>query len=100
MIVVAGTAKVKPEDREAATAAVRAMTAASLAEEGCREYRFAVSIDDPDVVHFFEEWESAEALDLHFATPHMAAFTEAIGAVLDGSPVIDRFEVTGKRPLL
>jgi quinol monooxygenase YgiN len=99
MIVVSGTARVRSDGREAAIAAARAMTAASLAEPGCHEYRFAVSLDDPDVVHVFEEWESAEALEAHFATAHMATFMEALGAVLDGSPVIERFEVTGKAPL-
>lgn len=99
MIVIAGTARVQSEHREQAHAAARTMAAASRAEPGCRQYRFSVDLDDPDVVHVFEEWDSAEALEVHFATPHMAEFQTALGATLDGSPEITRFEVTVAGPL-
>jgi len=99
MIVIAGTARVQPEHRDAAIEAARVMAAASRAEPGCRQYRFSTDLDDPDVVHVFEEWDSPEALDVHFATPHMAEFTAALGATLDGAPEITRFEVTVAGPL-
>jgi quinol monooxygenase YgiN len=100
MIVIAGTAKCQVDKRDAAVAAARAMTAASLAESGCLAYGFSSDLDDPSVFHVFEKWESAEALDAHFATPHMADFMTALGAVLDGSPDLRRFEVTSEAPLL
>lgn len=99
VIVIAGTARVRSEERARAVEAARVMAAASRAEDGCRQYRFSADLDDPNVVHVFEEWDSAEALDLHFATPHMAEFQTALGAVLDGSPEITRFEVAAAGPL-
>ena len=99
MIVIAGTARVHPEQRERAIEAARVMVEASRAEPGCRQYRFSTDLDDPNVVHVFEEWDSAEALEVHFATPHMAEFQAALGATLDGAPEITRFEVTVAGPL-
>ena len=99
MIVIAGTAHVQEAHREAAIEAARVMVAASRAEQGCRQYRFSVDLDDANVVHVFEEWDSAEALEVHFATPHMAEFQAALGVTLDGAPEITRFEVTVAGPL-
>ena len=99
MIVIAGTARVREEQRDVAIEAARAMSTASRAEPGCRQYRFSADLDDPNVVHVFEEWDSAEALEVHFATPHMAEFQAALGATLDGAPAITRFEVSVAGPL-
>jgi quinol monooxygenase YgiN len=100
MIVIAGSARCQADKRDEAVAAARAMATASVAESGCLAYRFTADLDDPCLLHVFEKWESAEALDAHFATPHMAEFMTALGAVLDGSPDIRRFEVTSEAPLL
>ena len=99
MIVIAGTARVLPKHRETAIEAARIMVEASRAEPGCRRYRFSTDLDDPNLVHVFEEWDSAEALEVHFATPHMAEFQTALGATLHGAPEITRFEVTVAGPL-
>lgn len=69
---------------EASIAAMRdaivAMVQASLAEEGCEDYNFAVEINDPTVMRITERWVSEDALKAHFATPHMAAFQKAMQA--------------------
>ena len=56
------------------------------AEPGYIEYRPTVDVDsglppqqkDADTVVIIEKWESVEALRLHLATPHMAAYREKV----------------------
>lgn len=39
--------------------------------------------EDPDVFIFYENWESAQALDAHLATPHLVHFAGIMQALLD-----------------
>ena len=58
------------------------MEKASQAEAGCHDYTFSQEIGDPSRVRIVEIWESMDALEFHFSTPHMATFR----AVMAGSP--------------
>ena len=99
MLVIAGTARVRPDRRAQALDALRTMTAASRQEPGCRAYRFAFDVDDAELVHVFEEWVDADALTAHFATPHMAAFQTAIAGALAAPPELRRYVVASAGPL-
>lgn len=99
MVIIAGTARIRPEARDDLLDAARRMIAASRAEPGCTAYRYAFDIDDPDLIHFFEEWQDQAAVDAHFATPHMAEFLAALGDTLDGPPTILRYDVSSFGPL-
>ncbi|HLN17683.1 MAG TPA: putative quinol monooxygenase [Acidimicrobiales bacterium] len=99
MLLIVGSTRIKPETREKALAAGAAMAAASLAEPGCRQYGFWTSVDDPNQVLLFEEWESEEALQAHFATPHMADFGAVLGEVVDGPFEATKYEVASSGPL-
>jgi quinol monooxygenase YgiN len=80
MIVVNGIVKASPEDIEHLTTAIAAMETASRAEPGCRDYTFSVELNDGATLRVTELWDSLEALQAHFQTPHMAAFQQAIAA--------------------
>lgn len=99
MIVVAGAFPVDGSKVESITAAANAMRAATLAEDGCFEYRFSFATDDPNVVLIFEEWRDQEALTAHFGAPHMAVFQTQVAEFVTGAPRVDRYEVTSKGPL-
>jgi quinol monooxygenase YgiN len=94
MIIVSGSVRIRPEARDEAVQAALTMAEATRAEAGCRTYRFSFDMTDPTLVYVYEEWESAEALERHFATPHMAAFQQALPALLAGPVSIDRYEAT------
>ena len=98
-IVIAGNARIRSDAHDTALAAAARMREATLAEEGCVEYRFSFAFDDPDVVLLHEEWVDAAALDAHMATPHMAEFAGQLAAVLNGPVDFTRYEVSAKRPL-
>lgn len=84
MIIVAGTISVDPADFDAYRAAAEQMIAATLHETGCQVYNFAQSVVDPTEIRIFEIWDSKEALDAHFESPHMAVFREALSGLKTG----------------
>ncbi len=77
MLIVAGTIRVDPEHRDAMFAAVAPMVAATRQEAGCRAYVFSPDVDDPELVHLYELWDDQAALDVHFASAHMAEWQKA-----------------------
>jgi quinol monooxygenase YgiN len=99
MIVIAGRATLHAHELEGAVQAGSVMAATSRDEPGCIDYRFSIDIDDPLVVRIFEQWESAVALEAHFATPHFLAFSEVILRAVNGSADFTRFEVSSAGPL-
>lgn len=79
MLIIAGTFRIDPAQRDRAVAAANEMMAETLKEKGCHAYAFTSDFKDPARIHLFERWESQEALAAHFATPHMARFQGVIG---------------------
>ncbi|MEH6588735.1 MAG: antibiotic biosynthesis monooxygenase [Halioglobus sp.] len=80
MIVVNGVLESTEADIEAMKSAISAMENASREESGCFDYTFSVEISNTKIIRITECWESIEALQAHFITPHMAVFQEAIAA--------------------
>ena len=99
MIVIAGGARLHAPEMEDALRAGSEMAAASRDEPGCIDYRFAIDIDDPLVVRVFEQWESPDALEAHFAMPHFLAFSEVMLRAVDGPADFTRYEVSSAGPL-
>ena len=86
MIVVVGRVQSDSDKRDALIRVGRAVAAASREEPGCISYRL---YEDSELEHafvFVEEWESDEALKLHFATPHIREFMQAIPATIVAPP--------------
>ncbi len=70
----------------------------SRREEGCISYGFHEAIESPNSFVAVEEWASREALDRHFAQPHLAEFASKLPAVIDGVPSVALNEVAGVSP--
>ena len=100
MILITVRAKLNAENRDRALAAARAMSAHSLSEPGCLDYRLWLSSDDPTSVLLLEQWEDQAALDAHLSTPQLAEFATALGSSLDGGMTASKFEVSSAAPLL
>lgn len=54
-------------------------------------YSLHVSDEDPTLFMFYEQYSSAEALDAHGKTEHMAAMGGKLRGLLAGRPVIERY---------
>ncbi len=68
-IVIAGEVDFPPENRAAALAGAEALIDMALAEDGCQHYAWSADPHDPGRVHVFEEWDSAEELQIHLEGP-------------------------------
>lgn len=99
MIVISGTARVRPEVRTQALAAALNMARQSQAEAGCRAYEFSVTLDDENTFRLFEQWDDEASLLAHFGTPHFAAFSASLGGMLAAAPSFTRYDVAGAGPL-
>jgi quinol monooxygenase YgiN len=99
MIVISGRARLLESQVEVAMRAASAMAVTSRGEPGCLDYRFATDVEDGFVMQVFEQWESSDALDAHFAAPHFAAFAEVLLQAVDGPAEFTRYEVSSAAPL-
>jgi quinol monooxygenase YgiN len=89
MIIVEGWVRAPVEDMEALRPAAREMARATkTSEPGCLEYAFATDLFEPGLLRIIERWTDEAALAAHFATPHMAAFNQALsGAKISGASI-------------
>lgn len=99
MLIVAGTVTIDPAKREEAIPAALEMMKETHKEAGNLAYNFAADISDPAVFHIYERWESQQALDAHFATPHMAKFQGMLGQLGVKDLSVRKYEISGEGPL-
>ena len=68
----------KPGKRDEFLAGVTASgaQAAVRGEEGCLQYDYFTSVDDPDKLLLLEKWTNREAQKVHMGQPHMALIQE------------------------
>ncbi|MCG8589066.1 MAG: antibiotic biosynthesis monooxygenase [Proteobacteria bacterium] len=98
-LVIAGTITIDPARRDEVIAEARVMMQETRKEPGNVAYAFSADLDDPAVLHICEQWKSQEALDFHFATPHMAHFQKRVAELgLQGMDV-KKFTVSGVGPV-
>jgi quinol monooxygenase YgiN len=99
MIVVVGRVRTDAEKRGDLVRIAQAVVAASRQDEGCISYRFYEDAEIANDFVFIEEWQSDEALQQHFATPHIAEFMQAVLAALVAPPDVCFHTVESTRGL-
>ncbi len=99
LLVVAGDVEIDPSNRDAAIEAARKVMAATREEPGCLEYTISADVDDPGRFVILERWASPEALEAHFATPHMAEFQAAMGGLGVRRVDVKRYDVAQEGPV-
>ncbi len=79
MIAILGHIDVEPDKRDAlVTSTVDLQRATQTDEPGCVIYTISADPADSGRIRIVELWESAEALDAHFAHPNFAATGAAL----------------------
>jgi quinol monooxygenase YgiN len=86
MVVVVGRVRTDAEKRDDLIRIGTTVASASRAEAGCISYRLYEDTEIANEFVFVEEWESMDALELHFRTPHIAEFMGAIQNAIIGPP--------------
>ena len=77
MILIAGTMRMPAAKLDEARPALQRVLAATHAEDGCLDYRFAEDVLDPGLIHVTELWRDQAALNAHIATPHVVEWRAA-----------------------
>ncbi len=77
MIIVTGAVHARPETLDELLAASLAHVRRSRGEAGCISHSVQRDAEDPLRLFFYEEWESLEALQVHFRQPGSGAFMKA-----------------------
>jgi quinol monooxygenase YgiN len=72
MLLILGTFTIAPDSLSSARSVMERMVQLSRAEDGCEEYVYAADLFAPGVIHVKELWRDQVALDLHFASSHLA----------------------------
>jgi quinol monooxygenase YgiN len=83
MIIVNGTVRFGAGRLAGLKEALARNIEATRAEPGCLFYHYGVDVEDADLVHVSEQWESESAIDAHMGTPHMAEMMGAIGGAIE-----------------
>jgi quinol monooxygenase YgiN len=98
MLLVIGRVKCDSENREELIELLGQMQDDSRKEEGCLRYGFFAAVEDQDSFVAVEEWEDREALDRHFAEPHLARFSGRLLELVSGRPEVAIHEVSATSP--
>lgn len=99
MIVVVGRVRTD-EDRRAELVRIgQRVAAASRQEPGCIGYQLCQDSEDADAFVFVEQWETDEALQAHFRTPHIAEFMASIPGAIVGPPDVKFHTIASSRDL-
>jgi quinol monooxygenase YgiN len=99
MLVIAGHFRIDPAKQPLAEAAARDMMQATRREPGCIAYVFSSDLSEPGLLHLFEQWESAAALEAHFVAPHMATFQRLVGGFGVKESKVERYEIASVGPV-
>jgi quinol monooxygenase YgiN len=78
LIIVKGPMKLAEGGAARLKSAMEAMTAATRAAVGCKQYSLAVDANDPDLLHVNEEWVDQTSLGAHLVSDHLIDFQLAM----------------------
>lgn len=92
MIIITGSAKIRPEHLAEALALGIVHSARSRAELGCIAHNCHIDAEDPARIVFVEEWADMAAVKVHFAVPESGEFVRLLAGWTEGAPVMKIFE--------
>jgi len=91
MIIVTGSAVVRPDRIDDAIAVSLEHVRRSRTEPGCLSHAVHRDVEDPFRLVFVEQWADLDALHAHFRVPASTAFVEALGELTTGRPTMEIF---------
>jgi quinol monooxygenase YgiN len=95
MLVVIGRVRCDSERREELIHLLSRMQDDSRREDGCLRYGFFAAVEDPLSFIAVEEWADREALDRHFAQPHLQEFAAGLLELVSERPEVAIHEIAG-----
>jgi quinol monooxygenase YgiN len=98
VLIVIGRVQCRAEQRDELIALCKEMQDNSRREEGCLRYGFFAAVEDPLSFIAVEEWADREALDRHFAEPHLHEFARRLGGLVSAPPEVAIHEIAATKP--
>ena len=92
MIIITGSATIRPEHFDAALKLGIEHSARSRAEPGCIAHNCHIDAENPLRIVFVEEWADMAAVKTHFAVPDSGEFVRTLGGWTEGASVMRIFE--------
>jgi len=99
MILISGLIELAEADIDTMKVAATTMALETRMETGCIQYAFYQDIENPAIFRVFEEWESMDALQAHFGSPHMKVFRETLSQAAIVRRDLKKYSVTHSAPL-
>ena len=91
MIIITGSVDLKPESYEEGFRLGCEHSERSRSEPGCLSHNCYEDAEQPGRMHFFERWETSDAVQVHFAVPASSEFIAAISDMATGAPTIEMY---------
>ena len=95
MVLVIGRVRCSDEKRGELIPLLEKMQNDSREEDGCIRYGFFAAVEDPNSFVAVEEWADREALDKHFAQPHLQEFGSGLLELVSERPEVAIHEIAG-----
>lgn len=91
MIIITGSATIRPEHFDEALALGIEHSTRSRAEPGCLAHNCHVDAESQHRIVFVEEWADLDAVKTHFAVPESGAFVRRLTGWAATAPVMRIF---------
>jgi quinol monooxygenase YgiN len=95
VLLVIGRVRCEPDQRDELIGLFETMQDNSRREAGCLRYGFFQAVEDPLSFVAVEEWADREALDAHFAQPHLQEFSRGLLERVSEPPEVAIHEIAG-----
>jgi quinol monooxygenase YgiN len=99
VIIVVGRVSTDAAKRADLIEVARKVASASRREVGCISYRIYEDTERANDFVFVEEWESEDALQLHFRTPHISEFMQVVRRAIVAAPDVKFHRIGSTRDL-
>ena len=97
MIIITGSAIIRPEQFDEALKLGIEHSARSRGELGCIAHNCHIDAEDPRRIVFVEEWADMAGVKTHFAVPASGEFVAKLGVWAEGAPEMKLFEASAIR---
>lgn len=98
--MLAGTAQIDPAKRDAVIAAAIETMKRTRKRAGCISFVCSADLEDPNLLHIFLEWETAEALFALLTAARVAAIRRNAEQLGVRNVSVQRYEIKSVGPIV
>ena len=100
MLVLAGSLRIDPAKRNEVLAVTIELMHGTRERPGCISFFCSADLEDSGVLHFFQEWESPQALERHIREPRVGAARVALGSLGVREIAVERYAIQSVGPIV